>query len=127
MYATGVPGEMAPTAEITNLTENQSVQAGITEIRGASIAQKGSIQAILIKVDGGAPTFTIPKAADDFSTWSALVDLTGGNHVIETQIVGTDGKGYSRKQSVTVFESSVTLPASPDLLIEATFRADGLG
>jgi len=119
-YAVSNVTEKAPTAAITNLSSGQVV-AGPIEIRGSAT---GEIQAIFVKVDGGSAVSATPKPPDDFSSWSAVVDMTtSGSHIIEVQVVDSEGKVHSNKQSLTVAEPAPTMALPPDQLIEATGAA----
>ncbi len=119
-YAVNNVTEKAPTAAITNLSSGQVV-AGPIEIRGSAT---GEIQTIFVKVDGGSAVSATPKAPDDFSSWSAVVDMTtSGSHIIEVQLVDSKGKVHSNKQSLTVAEPAPTMAPPPDQLIEATGAA----
>ena len=119
-YAVSNVTEKAPTAAITNLSSGQVV-AGPIEIRGSAT---GEIQTIFVKVDGGSAVSATPKAPDDFSSWSAVVDMTtSGSHIIEVQVLDSEGKVHSNKQSLTVAEPAPTMAPPPDQLIEATGAA----
>jgi hypothetical protein len=123
-YSVGKANEKALNAQITNLTSEQELPAGLIEIRGSATGEKGSIRAILLKVDGGPAVSATPKAPDDFSSWSAFVDVTtSGNHAIEVQVVDSEGKVHSTKQSLTVTEPAPSIMATRDLVVEATSAA----
>jgi predicted phosphodiesterase len=112
--------EKAPTVAITNLSSAQPV-AGPIEIRGSAT---GETQAIFVKVDGGSAVSATPKAPDDFSSWSAVVEVTTpGSHTIEVQVVDSEGKVHSNTQSLKVTEPAPTMEPPPDRLIEATGAA----
>jgi hypothetical protein len=109
-----------PPVRITNLINHEVLATGPLEIRG-TVADVSALRAISVRVDGDAPLSVTPNSPNDFSEWSARLDMTAlGSHTIEVEALDNLGKTTTTEISVMVRDTASVLALPTHQIIEAS-------
>jgi hypothetical protein len=116
-YLYSISSNQAPVTKIASIADGEVLQAGIIEIKGATL-DDSKIQSVSVRVDGGSAIPVSPDSKNDFTDWSVPLDLPPGNHTIEVETIDDQGKRNSKKISVEVYDKVMKVPANE--IVEAT-------
>jgi hypothetical protein len=97
------PDLTLPSIMITRPSEGSSVYVGRVLVEGSASDNAGGsgVQSVEVRVDDGASTPAMAGAPNDWSSWTATIDIVGeGNHFIHAKV--TDGANNSNENSIAV-------------------------
>lgn len=98
-----LPDTLAPSITIAAPGEGSSLYPGPVEVTGSASDEAGGsgVREVEVYLDGSGVLQATPNAPGDWSSWSAVLDIsTGGTHAISAR--ATDGSNNSNEVSVSV-------------------------
>ncbi|MCI0558838.1 MAG: chitobiase/beta-hexosaminidase C-terminal domain-containing protein [Nitrososphaera sp.] len=123
IYVNVIIDSTAPSLSITNPAGGSTVLPGTLAVNGTASDIGSGVSTLQVRLDGGQYLPATPKAASDWSTWTASFNsLTEGDHTIYAK--ATDRAGNSRESPAVI---KIKKPTSPADTVAPTVTASPAG